>query len=349
MKKKILLIFIFVISLFTVMSCGEISEEDIILIDSIQAETMNDGRTKVTIKYQNEDVSDNVFYIPKGKDGIGISDFVYSVNKEDNTTDITFSFTDKFNDYVVKVPNGVGIKNITYQTDTEGNTLMTFIYTDGNMSDPIKVLKGEIGTSLVGFTPTVNDDDSVDIQFVYSDGSEYVAKIPAPQKGDEGRGIDTMLSETDADGNYSITVYYTDGTLESFTLDRPASILSGTNPSEGDGIDGDLFYDTATKTLYNKADGVWNRIIQFDDDTIKYTVSFNLNCDDATAKLNGKSQISVKKLSYLSASSIPYPTRDGYHFDGWYLTEEPDINNGIFTDMTLITSDLVLYAKWVLN
>lgn len=345
MKKKIFILFIFIFMLFSVASCSS-SDEESILIESISSEVLSDGRTQITIKYQNEDMKDSVFYLPKGKDGTGIEDFVYKIDTEKNTTDITFSFTDVLNDYTVSVPNGRGISNVIYTQDEAGDTLMTFVFTDGTRSEAVKVKKGEIGTSLIGFDPVINEDGSVDIKFIYSDGSEYIAKVPAPQKGDTGRGIDSIVSEK-TDLAWQLYLFYNDGTFEVVEFERPATILSGTNPSDDEGIDGDLFYDTATKTLYNKADGVWNRIIQFDDDTVKYTVSFNLNCNDSTAALHGKSQITVKKNSYLPASSIPNPTRDGYVFDGWYLEEEPNINNGNFTDLTLITKDLVLYAKWI--
>ena len=94
MKKKLITIFIFIFMLFTFASCSS-SDEDAIYIESISSEVLSDGRTQVTIKYLNEDLKDSVFYLPKGQDGTGISDFVYTVNKDNNTTDIKFSFTAK--------------------------------------------------------------------------------------------------------------------------------------------------------------------------------------------------------------------------------------------------------------
>ena len=88
MKKKLITIFIFIFMLFTFASCSS-SDEDAILIESISSEVLSDGRTQVTIKYLNEDLKESIFYLPKGKDGTGISDFVYKVNDEKNTTDIT--------------------------------------------------------------------------------------------------------------------------------------------------------------------------------------------------------------------------------------------------------------------
>ena len=95
MKKKIFILFIFIFMLFSVASCSS-SDEESILIESISSEVLSDGRTQITIKYQNEDMKDSVFYLPKGKDGTGIEDFVYKIDTEKNTTDITFSFTDVF-------------------------------------------------------------------------------------------------------------------------------------------------------------------------------------------------------------------------------------------------------------
>ena len=118
MKKKILYIFIAIFMLFIITSCTSgIDEEDMIIIDNIQAEVLTDGRTKVTISYQNEDKEADVFYIPKGNDGTGIKDIVYKINEETNTTDIIFTFTDTLNDYTVSVANGRGISNILYTLD----------------------------------------------------------------------------------------------------------------------------------------------------------------------------------------------------------------------------------------
>ena len=346
MKKKLITIFIFIFMLFTFASCSS-SDEDAILIESISSEVLSDGRTQVTIKYLNEDLKESIFYLPKGKDGTGISDFVYKVNDEKNTTDITFSFTDGFDDYTVSVPNGKGVANVTYTQDDNGDTQMTFIFTDGSKSDPVKVKQGEIGTSLTNFEPIINDDGSVNLKFVYSDGSEYTATVPAPQKGDQGRSISSIVSAT-TDTTWQMIVFYNDETFEVIEFDRPATILSGVNPSDSDGKDGDFFYDTSKKIFYNKIDGSWSRIIQFADETVKYTITFDLNCDDSTAKLNGKQQVSVSRNTMLDSNVIPIPTRDGYIFDGWYLVEEPTVNNGKFTDMTLIIKDMVLYAKWIL-
>lgn len=347
MKKKVLIIFLFFFMLFSMSSCTEL-DEDVILIDSIASEVLEDGRTKIIVKYINEDVEDSIFYIPRGKDGIGISDFVYKINSDKNTTDVTFSFTDSLNDYTVAIPNGRGIANVLYTEAEDGNTLVTFIFTDGTKSDPVRINKGETGTSLINFEPVINPDGTLDLKFVYSDGSEYNAKVPAPQKGDTGRGITSIVTET-TDTSWQLIVFYSDDTFDVVEFERPSTILSGVNPTDEIGKDGDFFYDTAKKIFYNKVDGSWTRIIQFADEAVKYTITFDLNCVDSSAKLNGKQQIAVSKNTTVDSNVIPIPTREGYKFDGWYLVEDAGVNNGKFTDMTIVIKDIVLYAKWIVE
>ena len=70
-----------------------------------------------------------------------------------------------------------------------------------------------------------------------------------------------------------------------------------------------------------------------------YTVSFDMkNHGDAIAPQ------SVQKGNMATAPEAP--TAEGYYFDGWY-TNSACITSSAFDFSTPITSDLILYAKWV--
>ena len=349
MKKKILFIFMFIFMIFSFTSCTS-SDEDTILIEQVSAETLSDGRTRVTIKYINEDKEDDVFYIPKGKDGTGISDFVYNVNTDTNTTDITFSFTDTFDDYVVSVPNGRGIKNILYTLDDDGNTIMTLVFTDDTKSDPVTIQRGEMGTSVTRFETYENEDGSVEVVIEYSDGSEYnVATIPAPLKGDAGIGIKGIVSSTTADGNYELIVTYTDDTVsDPITFERPNTILHGTTPPGFRlGMNGDLYYDESTKTFYYKSDNVWSSIFHFDSTISRKTVRFVV---DENTTLNGAQEVQIIENTSFATSgyTLPIPTKEGFVFEGWYYVNDPDPRiNGKFLDNTIVYDNIRLYPYFV--
>ncbi len=77
------------------------------------------------------------------------------------------------------------------------------------------------------------------------------------------------------------------------------------------------------------------------DTTNKYTVSFDLNHDDATG--NPSNQLVEPGHT---AEEPTNPELDGYIFLGWY-TEEECITEFLFTEE--ITSDITVYAKWEID
>ena len=61
-------------------------------------------------------------------------------------------------------------------------------------------------------------------------------------------------------------------------------------------------------------------------------------------------ELSVSQNSFVNASSIPIPTKDGYTFGGWYTVPNPNpLINGLFTDMVPVTQSIFLYAYWIPN
>ncbi|HKL94986.1 MAG TPA: InlB B-repeat-containing protein, partial [Haploplasma sp.] len=67
-----------------------------------------------------------------------------------------------------------------------------------------------------------------------------------------------------------------------------------------------------------------------------YTVSFNTNGGSYIAPLTG--------VTYGSMIELPFPTKEGYGFKGWFTGNT--VNDGQFTNLSMVTSDLTLYAKW---
>ena len=70
----------------------------------------------------------------------------------------------------------------------------------------------------------------------------------------------------------------------------------------------------------------------------KYTVNFDAN----GGEIVGESSVTVNEQSMLD---LPYATREGYIFIGWYAGE--GVNEAKFTSTTPVTFNITLKAKWI--
>lgn len=368
MKKKILtfLCFIFMVfGMFTGCS-GFVVEDESLIITSINSQVLDDGRTMVIITYADEEIEPAIFYIPKGDTGIqgeegnGIKEITHELDERTNKITVTITFTDPSIDPVVfTLENGVSIKSLEEIVNEEtGEVAFIIHYTNGTSSEPITVPKGKDGKNgsmIIGYEQTVNDDGSVTLLFIFSTGETYTCDIPAPQKGDQGRGIVAIVGTTD-EVYYYVTFMYSDDTSETIKFDKPvpSTWLAGAGtPSSSLGKDGDFYFDTSRKDIYSKINGEWVRIIDFDDSETKFTVEFNLNAEDAFLPegygYSNYYSISSGENFAASGTLVPIPQRIGYTFEGWYTTPNPTVVNGKFTDLTPVMSNMKLYAKWVEN
>ncbi len=59
----------------------------------------------------------------------------------------------------------------------------------------------------------------------------------------------------------------------------------------------------------------------------------------------GKVNPTSKYAEYMKPTSLPTPTRKGYAFEGWY-TEKEGKGQRYYSDVTQITGNVTLYAKW---
>ena len=85
-----------------------------------------------------------------------------------------------------------------------------------------------------------------------------------------------------------------------------------------------------------------------------YEDADNNGIKDAPASLNSNNSSVTFKSGECFASNnyyngdIPVPTRDGYEFCGWYAKRviTNPLTTSAFTDLTPISSNITLYAKW---
>lgn len=268
----------------------------------------------------------------KGKDG---ATWLTGITAPDNAQGKNGDFflnTAEFDVYIKKADkwepvgnlSGVGIDKIAPYESSDGNGII-ITYSDPNLDDTIVLCPG-----------------IVDIDFNLS-------------KDKKGYVFTVTLSNGVVDAN---------GTTQTTTRDFPVTRLpgwdSGINyPSnEDDGIDGDFYFYEPTKTILYKKNGSWQTIFSFDEllnqDSKSVTVTFNALGGKMTipgyTNPREEFELSVSQNSFVNASSIPIPTKDGYTFGGWYTVPNPNpLINGLFTDMVPVTQSIFLYAYWIPN
>lgn len=369
MKKKILtfLCFIFMVfGMFTGCS-GFVVEDESLIITSITSQVLDDGRTMVVITYADEDIAPAIFYIPQGEEGIqgeegnGIKEITYEIDEKTGTIFVTINFTDDSMDPVTyELRNGVSITSVEQIIDEEtGQVSFIVKYSDGTQSDPIIVPEGKKGEDgkdgigIMGYYHTNNEDGSITLTFVFTDGNIYTCDIPKGEKGENGRGIVAIIGYED-DEKYYLIISYSDETQDIIPFDKPQkpnTWLTGTGkPGSSLGNDGDFYFDVERKDIYSKINGEWIKVVDFEDDETKYTLEFNFNCDDAyyPEGYGYEKYYTIKAGANFASTKtlVPIPLRDGYIFEGWYTTPNPTVVNGMFTDLTPVMNDIVLYAKW---
>ncbi len=373
MKKTLTVILMCFITIFLT-GCGFFEEEEALLIEKIEYTVIEEENvTKVTVSYLNEDKQDDVFYIPHGEigeqgpigiTGNGIASIEYEYSEDGFATEIKITYTDEeLEPTIFNIPNGRSVSGVRSETDrATGNTIMYLQYSDGTESDPIIIRKGVDGNSIIGYNYQVNEDLSVTITFQCSQSDDVVIQIPAPLQGEQGVGVDSMIS-SETTKEYVITVKYTDGNEDVLKFTKPKEpsdwSTGSEKPSSSYGKNGDYFFDTYHKIIYLKEDDVWVEIVDFNSADKVYTVQFNLNdTGSAPAAMPPYSKFSytVKANSYFKVGengkdngAIPIPTRTGYTFAGWYTDAELKPTSGLFTDLTQVCDNMTLYAHWVPN
>lgn len=323
-------------------------------IEEVTTRILDDGNTLVTITFTGTKKDPVTFILPcgeKGKDGNGISK-VEPVRDEEGNITVTITFTDssvKPVSFVVKAGRSI----IGYETEKDketGDILLTFTYSDGTKSDPVRIPKGEKGDEGRGIKDrkceqTENGGQKVTITFTDDTTKEFVL---AP-----GKGISSVTSGTDENGEWVLQLYYTDGNSEIVAFSAPNTWLSGNGaPTSDSGNVGDFYFDLENLVRYQKNQSGWKVIANFKDKlSATYTVEFRTNGGQlASSAAQSKVQIERGHTFFSDNLTVPLAVKQGYTFDGWYTTKNPDpAISGRFTDLTSVYSDRTLYANWIEN
>lgn len=265
----------------------------------------------------------------KGKDGAtwlnGITAPADSIGKNGDF----FLDTVKFDVYIKKsdtwepVGNltGVGIDKIETYESAEGNGVR-ISYTDPTWEPTIVLCPGIV---------------DIDLEL---DGDSFVFVVTLSNGIVDENGV-------------------TQTTQKSFPISRFPKWDSGIDyPSNEDGIVGDFYFYEPTQTIMQKKESGWTTVISFSEilnqENKTVTITFNSLGGKMTIPgfINPTSEYTMEtaKGSFVNASSIPIPTKEGYTFAGWYTVPAPNpLINGMFTDMVPVSQNITLYAYWIAN
>lgn len=324
--------------------------------------------TVVTITFEDEETPPVTFTIPDGVQGISIVSVTAEPLGDIVRLTITFSDPIKMPTMTVDVPiingeDGRGIKNIsiTPVDGQEGVYEVIIHYTDNTQSEPFYIADGKDGEDGVGIERidiTTDPFGNTVVKFILTDGTEsdpfVIYKAATIQTV-------TFNPEKSNETTYYFTITFTDGSTTEFSMPAPANGEDGENgstwhcqnrsPLEDDGVDGDFWLNIGTGDVYHKVEGAWTHIFKLALDNsgeveeVYCDVIFHLN-QGSWVDASESGYRTVVQYNYLSLSRFPdNPVKTGYEFVGWY-TSVDDINSGKLTDLTTITKDLHVYARW---
>ena len=372
MKTKLMTLILMITMIFSLASCGGfIVQEETIEIESIVPTLLEDGQTMVVITYKNDMQDPTVFYLPKGDNGIGIESIeMVEPEVEGNTAFeivLTSGETKK-----IEVPQAVSIVDTTTITKEDGKYYLVIHFSDGS-TDEVEIIPGPAGKdglSIVNTTyqyvtkehPKYEEyPNHLEIIFTFSDGldEEYIQSVYlAP--GKDGNGITDIYDDyNEENGKYYIVIEESNGSITPFEFPIVQWFSGIDEPSRSLGRNGDFYFNTSDGIIYRKSNNLWGEVSRLlVDDTQKNPckVTLDLNDNDGGPKAgysvsNQESWISVPYNSnlYSNRITLPTPHRTGYDFAGWYSSPKPTIVNGMFTDLTTVTENITIYAKWIPN
>ena len=355
MLKKILMLFILSISLLFITSCSAfMGSDEGLMIENIVAEyNEEDGSTKITITFTDEDEAEVTFTIPKGEQGeTGLAGVgIESIEETENNT-LLITFTDET---TKEVPLDLeDITNIYSTYKPNEHTTTVTIETNKNkyefnVNDPLGI--SNITNSIDGTTGNIL------LEISMTDGTKKEIIIPKGEKGDTGLGIESIVA-SENNLEYILTITYTDGQTNDIVFTKPKSTIWYSGNGEPNNMslgifpnDGDFYFDKANFRFY-QYDGMfslsWELVADLGLSGDTCQVTFNATANGGSI-ITGNNVITCQRGDYVALSDIPIAYKEGYKFVGWYTSKSgnTNVNAERFTDLTPVLSNLTLYACFV--
>lgn len=348
---KIQLFLLSLLTFFSLSSCAGFFQDSGMVIDDITTTQDADGNTTVTISFTDDYYDDVVFTIPApedGKQGIQgpIGNGIAGIEKvtEDGKDYLVVTFTDDtMPPQKIELPALVSVSSITSSYDNQtGVTTVTITLTDGSEHE-FTLQNGKDGAGIADIQTEVDEEGNTTITISYTDGrDDTVVQIPYKQ-GKDGRGIESITTQTIGDKYYLYVKYTGEEEEQVLEFDKPEStkwicgngapgLLASLQASEGD-----FYFDLTDWGIYLLQNGSWQQIANLKSDEISCTIEF----DPGEGTLDGTylRLRTCNKGDSLDISQIPTASREGYSFQGWYTSElgPNDPRSGKFTDLTPVT------------
>ncbi len=333
------------------------------------------GDTIVTITFSDEEKEPLVLTIPQGvsgKDGVGISHVDATLSEDGKSVLLTISFDGNALppvEVAVPIVEGRGIKDVILGQGENGELTIAFLYTDGTTTDPIAIPSGKDGKDGVGIKViTASEPDPngvITISIVLDDAVGTTLDFQI-QNGKNGTSVASIsVDQAASQGDYYVLVVeLSNGETTRLSFEKPhptgwyygsvapnspevASVVQSAEP-------GDFYLNTVNGNVYQLgANGTWNYLFCMKStggstETVYHEVVFDAN--GGVYHSPAGTDISIWSLPVVDGktadlSLIRTPTLDGHVFEGWY-TDPDNVNSGQFTDLTPVTKDLLLKAKW---
>ena len=232
--KKLFLSMTFISTLIFSSSCSIFgSETSGASIERVESSTDENGTTIVTMYFEDEDMEPLTFEIPKGEKGeVGAVGAV-----------------------------GPGIASITSSESADGTkTILTITFTSPDM--PTQTFEVNNGVSVKRvYTEYDPDTKTNSLKFEMSDGSILPKEDEKPiviKDGVDGVGIKEVKQEQLPNGDYVITISYTDESMEDSVITLPYK--NGEDGKDGKGIN---------SIITNQIDNLFYISIQYSDGSIE--------------------------------------------------------------------------------
>ena len=217
-----------------------------------------------------------------------------------------------------------------------------------------------------------NEDGSVTLGIKYTDSDELqILNIPSSKS--------IIKVEANDTGNvYKLKIIYnmvdpiTGKDYEEFSFIKPKItqwLYGESSPNDGMGNIGDYYFDKTFNIIYFKIEldgypaGHWDEIVNLGSSNQRCEIKFILNLEGAYfEELDSNENVirnyndkitSLKKGTYFyknnEGKQIPTPRHNEYTFVGWYTDVPLQIFTSKFTDLTIVNTDITLYALWQKN
>ena len=319
--------------------------------------TPGDNSTKVTVTYTDTAIPPYEFDVPHGTE---IKEILV-VDAEGNVIEDENYIGDKY------------LKVVYTEVDPENpeeNKSSLFALPKGEKGNGIEnIYAGRLTEEGTIDETSKNDDGSVTLGIKYTDSEELqILTIPASK---------SILKVT-ADDNgsqYKISIQYNvidpttgDYLVENHFFAKPKItqwLYGNEHPKDWMGNVGDYYFDKDLKILYFKIEvegnpmGHWDEIANLGVQDQVCHVTFDLNGgyfetvnEEEVIRTYDNKVVEIQKGQYFYGNpnvKIPVPKRDGYTFMGWYTSSTVDQITGKFTDLTVVATDITLFAIWQEN